>query len=36
MGVIRTTARSDYTVYGLLKESDSTGVFQAPNNKFYP
>ena len=36
MGVIRTTARSDYTVYGLLKESDSTGVFQAPSNKFYP
>lgn len=36
MGVIRTTARSDYTVYGLLKESDSYGLFQAPSKGFYP
>jgi cytochrome bd-type quinol oxidase subunit 1 len=36
MGVIRTTARSDYTVYGVLKESDSYGVFEAPNKGYYP
>jgi hypothetical protein len=36
MGVIRTTARSDYTVYGVLKESDSYGIFQAPNKGYYP
>jgi len=36
MGVIRTTARSDFTVYGTLKESDSFGLFQAPTNRFYP
>ena len=36
MGVIRTTARSDYTIYGQLKESNSYGVFQAPNKNYYP
>jgi hypothetical protein len=36
MGVIRTTARSDYTIYGQLKESNSYGVFQAPNKGYYP
>jgi cytochrome bd-type quinol oxidase subunit 1 len=36
MGVIRTTARGDYTIYGKLKESDSQGVFKAPNDRFYP
>jgi cytochrome bd-type quinol oxidase subunit 1 len=36
MGVIRTTARSDYTVYGVLKESDSYGIFEAPNKGYYP
>ena len=36
MGVIRTTARSDYTIYGQLKESNSYGVFQAPNRGYYP
>lgn len=36
MGVIRTTARSDFTVYGKLKESDSFGLFEAPSNRFYP
>lgn len=36
MGVIRTTARSDYTIYGVLKEGDSYGVFQSPNKGYYP
>jgi len=36
MGVIRTTARSDYTIYGQLKESNSYGVFQAPYKGYYP
>jgi hypothetical protein len=36
MGVIRTTARSDYTIYGVLKEGDSYGVFQAPSKSYYP
>jgi hypothetical protein len=36
MGVIRTTARSDYTVYGVLKESDSYGIFEAPHKGYYP
>src|SRR5436853_1398013 len=36
MGVIRTTARSDYTIYGVMKESDSYGIFQAPSNGYYP
>ena len=36
MGVIRTTARSDYTVYGVLKEGDSYGIFQSPSKGYYP
>ena len=36
MGVIRTTARSDYTIYGVLKEGDSYGVFQSPGKGYYP
>jgi hypothetical protein len=36
MGVIRTTARSDYTIYGVLKEGDSYGVFQPPSKGYYP
>jgi cytochrome bd-type quinol oxidase subunit 1 len=36
MGVIRTTARSDYTIYGVMKESDSYGIFQSPSNGYYP
>jgi cytochrome d ubiquinol oxidase subunit I len=36
MGVIRETARGDYTVYGQLKESNSTGIFTAPSKGFYP
>jgi len=36
MGVIRTTARSDYTIYGVMKESDSYGIFQSPSKGFYP
>ncbi|HYM49264.1 MAG TPA: cytochrome ubiquinol oxidase subunit I [Candidatus Limnocylindrales bacterium] len=36
MGVIRETARGDYTVYGQLKESNSSGLFQAPSKGFYP
>ena len=36
MGVIRTTARSDYTIYGVMKESDSYGIFQAPSKGYYP
>src|SRR5436853_5693325 len=36
MGVIRTTARSDYTIYGVMKETDSYGIFQAPSNGYYP
>jgi cytochrome bd-type quinol oxidase subunit 1 len=36
MGVIRTTARSDYTIYGVMKESDSYGIFQPPSKGFYP
>ena len=36
MGVIRTTARSDYTIYGVLKEGDSNGIFQAPSKGYYP
>ena len=36
MGVIRTTARSDYTIYGVLKESDSYGIFQPPSKDYYP
>ena len=36
MGVIRETARSDYTIYGVLKESDSYGIFQPPSKSYYP
>jgi cytochrome bd-type quinol oxidase subunit 1 len=36
MGVIRTTARSDYTIYGVLKEGDSYGIYQPPSKGFYP
>ncbi|TMD86840.1 MAG: hypothetical protein E6I78_04485 [Chloroflexi bacterium] len=36
MGVIRTTARSDYTIYGVMKESDSYSVFQSPGKGYYP
>src|ERR1700687_2172118 len=36
MGVIRTTARSDYTIYGVMKESDSYSIFQSPSKGFYP
>jgi cytochrome bd-type quinol oxidase subunit 1 len=36
MGVMRTTARSDYTIYGVLKEGDSYGVFQPPSKGYYP
>jgi cytochrome bd-type quinol oxidase subunit 1 len=36
MGVIRETARSDYTIYGVMKESDSYGIFQPPSNTYYP
>ncbi|MGH7903094.1 MAG: cytochrome ubiquinol oxidase subunit I [Candidatus Dormibacteraceae bacterium] len=36
MGVIRTTARGDYTVYGHLKQPASQGIFQAPNGQYYP
>jgi hypothetical protein len=36
MGVIRTTARSDYTIYGVLKEGDSYGIFQPPSKGYYP
>jgi cytochrome bd-type quinol oxidase subunit 1 len=35
MGVIRETARGDYTVYGQLKAKDSQGLF-APSKGFYP
>jgi cytochrome bd-type quinol oxidase subunit 1 len=36
MGVIRTTARSDYTIYGVMKESDSYSIFQSPSKGYYP
>jgi hypothetical protein len=36
MGVIRTTARSDYTIYGVMRESDSYGIFQSPSKGYYP
>jgi cytochrome bd-type quinol oxidase subunit 1 len=36
MGIIRTTARSDYTIYGVLKESDSYSIFQSPSKGYYP
>jgi hypothetical protein len=36
MGIIRTTARSDYTIYGVMKESDSYSIFQSPSKGYYP
>jgi cytochrome bd-type quinol oxidase subunit 1 len=36
MGIIRTTARSDYTIYGVMKESDSYTIFQSPSKGYYP
>ena len=36
MGVIRETARSDYTIYGVMTESDSYGIFQPPTKGYYP
>jgi cytochrome bd-type quinol oxidase subunit 1 len=36
MGVIRETARSNYTIYGVMTEQDSYGIFQAPSKSFYP
>src|SRR5256712_2136713 len=36
MGGIRTTARTGHPVYGVMKESDSYGIFQAPSKRFYP
>jgi hypothetical protein len=36
MGVIRETARSNYTIYGVMTEQDSYGIFQAPGKGYYP
>ena len=36
MGVIRETARSNYTVYGVMTENDSYGIFQPPTKGYYP
>jgi cytochrome bd-type quinol oxidase subunit 1 len=36
MGVIRETARSNYTIYGVMTESDSYGIFQPPSKSYYP
>ncbi|MEA2645837.1 MAG: hypothetical protein QOE92_920 [Chloroflexota bacterium] len=36
MGVIRTTARTDFTIYGRLRENQSTQVYQPPSERFYP
>jgi cytochrome bd-type quinol oxidase subunit 1 len=36
MGVIRETARSNYTIYGVMTESDSSGIFQPPGQGYYP
>jgi cytochrome bd-type quinol oxidase subunit 1 len=36
MGVIRETARSNYTIYGVMTEQDSYGIFQAPSKGYYP
>lgn len=36
MGVIRETARNNYTIYGELTQSDSYGIFQAPSSGYYP
>jgi cytochrome bd-type quinol oxidase subunit 1 len=36
MGVIRETARSNYTIYGVMTEKDSYGIFQPPSKGYYP
>jgi cytochrome bd-type quinol oxidase subunit 1 len=36
MGVIRETARSNYTIYGVMTEQNSYGIFQTPSKGFYP
>lgn len=36
MGVIRETARSNYTIYGVMTENDSYGIFQPPSKGYYP
>jgi hypothetical protein len=36
MGVIRETARSNYTIYGVMTENDSYGIFQPPSKSYYP
>jgi cytochrome bd-type quinol oxidase subunit 1 len=36
MGVIRETARSNYTIYGVMTEQDSYGIFQAPSKGYFP
>ena len=36
MGVIRETARTNYTIYGVMTEQDSYGIFQAPSKGYYP
>lgn len=36
MGVIRETARSNYTIYGVMTENDSYGIFEAPSKGYYP
>jgi hypothetical protein len=36
MGIIRETARNNYTIYGVLTQSDSYGIFQAPSKGYYP
>jgi cytochrome bd-type quinol oxidase subunit 1 len=36
MGVIRETARSNYTIYGELTEDNSYGIFQPPSKGYYP
>ncbi|HEX3630019.1 MAG TPA: cytochrome ubiquinol oxidase subunit I [Candidatus Dormibacteraeota bacterium] len=36
MGIIRETARSNYTIYGVMTENDSYGIFQPPSKGYYP
>jgi cytochrome bd-type quinol oxidase subunit 1 len=36
MGIIRETARNNYTIYGVLTQNDSYGIFQAPSRGYYP